>query len=352
MILDAHFDRIAIISLPRSPERGEASLRELREKGLSAKAELFRGIDGKLCPPSDWWVAGSGAWGCMMSHFRLVQDALMDGVESLLVLEDDCVWQNDAAMLAAEFLPQVPGDWGQIYLGGQHRSPQRPAALRGKPAVWRPRSVHRTHAYAIHRRAMQKFLKHVIYAPDYIETKKRSGVKRHVDHQLEHAQQRGDWPVYCPSWWLAGQGENVSLINGRSQREQWWQLGWQEEHRRLPLVVVGRREPTAAELRCLHFGNNLLEGSATVDTGVRDAANADVLMAIMLKIASQALGGQRLPALLHPSGKDLRIKQVVAKWAGPVIQLGSKTDLATLCNYPRNRAMVHPWLNPRPGGSV
>lgn len=352
MILDDTFERIVVISLPRSPERGQASLRELREKGLSEKAEIFRGIDGKLCPPSDWWQAGGGAWGCMMSHFRAVQDALMDGVESLLVLEDDCVWQPGAASMAAEFLGQVPGDWGQIYLGGQHRASQRPVLLRGKPAVWRPRSVHRTHAYAIHRRAMGKFLKHVIYAPDYIDTKNRTGVKRHVDHQLEHAHQRGDWPVYCPSWWLAGQGENLSLINGRQQREQWWQLGWQEEYRRVPLVVVGRREPTAAELRCLHFGNNLLEGDPTVDTGVRDAQNAEVLLGMMLKIAAQALGGQRLPALRHASGKDRRMKEVAERWQGPVVRLGGKTDLAALCDFPSNKSILHPWWNPRPGGSA
>ena len=343
MILDEHFERIVILSLPRSADRAERALRELKEKNLSETASVVRAVDGRISEPSDWWQAGPGSWGCMMSHFRAVQDALLDGVETLLVLEDDCVWQNNAAAMAHEVMTQLPADWGQLYFGGQHRASQRPEWIEGKPAVQRAKSIHRTHAYAIHRRAMVPFLKHILYAPDYLEAKAKSGEKRHVDHQLEHAQRRGDWPVYCASWWLAGQGENLSLINGRPQREQWWQIGWQECYRKLPVIVCDRA-PTVTEMRRLHFGKHLLEADPTHDVGLMGATTKDDFIRVASLISGEALACQRLPGV---NGSDLRHTEWLrSKWLGPVILLSESPDLDALCDFPNSKLISHPWLNP------
>jgi hypothetical protein len=345
MILDQHFDRIVVISLPDAGERAERALRELREKLLSSTAVVFKAIDGKLCPPSDWWPSGPGAWGCMQSHYAAVQSALMDGVERLLVIEDDCIWQNEAAPLVADFMSQVPADWGQIYFGGQHRNSRRPEWLSGKPAVLKARSVHRTHAYAISRAAMSKFLQHVVYAPDYIEAARDSKRphKRHVDHQLEVAHQRGDWPVYCPSFWLAGQGENHSSINGREWPAAWWHLSWRENHRRLPVVICDRA-PTAEEMKWLHFGRHLLQEDQTIDVGVRDSSDAADLVGIFEKVASEALGCQRLPAL---NGQwPEKTSWLQKKWPVPVLLLSENPDLAALCDFPASKLFRHDWLNP------
>lgn len=347
MILDEKFDRVVIISLLRTPERAARARAELLDKGLCENPVTLPATDGKLCDPPAWWQAGKGAWGCMMSHYRAVHDALHDGIETLLVIEDDAVWQQGAAAMLGEFMPQVPGDWGQIYLGGQHRNAQRPVWLDGRPAVMKAKSIHRTHCYAIHRRAMVKFLQHILHAPDYIDAKKNHGENRHVDHQLEHAQRRGDWPVYCPSWWIAGQGENLSCINGREQREQWWHIPWREANRRMPLVIVDQRPPNAEEMRHLHFGKNLAENEQWVDVGVRDCASADELLRIAGVISAEAYGAQRLPALPDLTGADPRVAWVKQKWLGPVMLLSEIPDLAALCDFPNSKVVEHPWLNPR-----
>jgi len=346
MILDDYFGRVLVISLPGAEARAKRALAELRDKGLSDRATVFRAVDGRVSTPSDWWQSGQGAWGCMQSHYRLVQDALLDGMETVMAIEDDCIWQRKAGELAAEFLSQVPDDWGQIYFGGQHRTANRPEWIDGRPAVLRARSVHRTHAYAIHRRIMPAFLKHIIYAPDYVSAAKaRVPQKRHIDHQLEEAHRRGDWKVYVPSFWLAGQGENHSSINGKSWPAAWWHWSWRECHRRMPIVVCDR-EPTAEEMRWLHFGKHLLPGDATVDTGVRDCPTPEGLEGIFQKIAHEAFGCQRLPAI-HGGwpDKEAWLRQ---RWGGPVLRLADAgVDVAALCDFPASKIVRHDWFNPR-----
>lgn len=351
MILDTYFDRIIIISLPGAETRAERALRELREKNLSDTAVVVRGIDGKICAPSAWWQAGGGAWGCMRSHHRAVEDALMDGVEALLVIEDDTVWQTHAAAMVEEFMQGVPGDWGQIYFGGQHRTSMRPQRVGNSASVMRAKSIHRTHAYAISKRCMGKMLQHILYCPDYEEANSpqkpdASRYKAHVDHQLERAHRRGDWPVYCPSWWLAGQGENQSHINGRSMPEKWWQLSWGEAHRRMPIVICDRA-PSPEEMKQLHFGRHLDAKDPTVDVGVVGCATAADLLRVMGQVAEEALADQRLPALAVHVEKPLLTQWIADGWIGPVLRLSEDPDLATITDFAVSHAIHHDWFNPR-----
>jgi hypothetical protein len=346
MILDQSFSRVVVISLPGAEARAERALRELRDKRLSEKAVVVRAINGKIVPPSDWWAAGGGAWGCMRSHHRVVEDALMDGLESLLVIEDDCIWQTDAATMAAEFLKAVPKDWGQIYFGGQHRSQYPPIPTSAGAAVWKVRSVHRTHAYAIHKRAMAAFLKHILYAPDYIEAKQQHGYSAHVDHQLETAHRRGDWVTYAPSWWLAGQGENKSSINGRQQKEQWWHRVTGESYRRAPLVICDRK-PTEEELRHLHFGRHLDKNDPSVDVGIKGCVDAAALMRVMTQVANEAVAAQSLPAMRDFEDRPEMAEWLRTRWLGPVWKLSEGRDLAASRDFPQSKLIYHDWFNPR-----
>jgi GR25 family glycosyltransferase involved in LPS biosynthesis len=68
---------IFIINLPYKPDRRERMTRHLQETGLIQEARdihWVRAISGAWCRPPVWWRSGSGAWGCLMSHLRIVQD--------------------------------------------------------------------------------------------------------------------------------------------------------------------------------------------------------------------------------------------------------------------------------------
>jgi hypothetical protein len=121
--------QILIINLPYKPDRKERLTRNLLEVGLIKDESEIRGvkaISGDWCWPPARWKSGNGAWGCLMSHLRAVQEATMDGLESSMVLEDDAVFQPKAVEMLARLMREVPADWDQIYLGGQHLSTEEP----------------------------------------------------------------------------------------------------------------------------------------------------------------------------------------------------------------------------------
>ena len=85
------FDRTYVINLPRRQDRMAAFAERAANAGITS-FEKFDGVDGSLAKPPHWWRVGSGAWGCLMSHARVLEDALSKGYQSILVFEDDVVF--------------------------------------------------------------------------------------------------------------------------------------------------------------------------------------------------------------------------------------------------------------------
>lgn len=340
MILNEYFDRIVILTLDPRGDRACATLSELTEKNLAKSAELMRGYRGEEMLPPEWFKASAAAWGCLKSHIRVLEDAIRDGVQRLLVLEDDCIWLPEASRLAQRFLMEVPADWGQIYFGGQMRARFPSEPLRGKLACVRARAVHRAHAYAVSRATLPLMLQHVQRAPDYIRAAARAkGKKRHFDHQLEVAHRRGDWPVYAPSYWLAGQRENYSLVTAKHEHERWWQLLPRDAPSGAPLILADTL-PTPSQVRKLHFGYNLSSSNPTIDLDVQWAKGRAELVRTMKIIAHEALRHRRLPAI-HPWPEKRALLE--KHWAGDLFKLSDSPDLDALSGLP---AYPHPWVNP------
>lgn len=211
-----------MISCQHRPDRLAATLDHLRAAGLAdpAAVKVQRGIIGEWTTAPADFLSGVGAWGCLASHRRLLEDVIHErnddmtfALESILILEDDVFFVDGALEKLNEFMQEVPADWGQIYLGGQHKMKPEPV----NPLVLRGRSVNRTHAHAIHSSVYRDVYRHITYASDFIRTHK------HVDHQLEEAHQKEYWNVYCPTQWIAGQRENLSIITGKKTPMNLWQ---------------------------------------------------------------------------------------------------------------------------------
>lgn len=226
--LSRHFERVCVITLERRPERRARLEAHLEVRGLGRGVEWTAAVDGQAEQPPEGWGSGPGAWGCRLSHLAVLRRALADKVEHILVLEDDVVFSPHTAALLPSFLKELPADWGQFYLGGQHlKNPVEAVS----PLIWRSTNINRTHAFAVHRRALPAVIAHLERLGDYL----RRG-QWHVDHQLGTGQESYKWQTYAPSWWLAGQAEGESDIAGNAPEERWW------HHQRyalsLPLVVV------------------------------------------------------------------------------------------------------------------
>src|SRR5512139_232188 len=100
--LSKHFGGAFVLNLDIRPDRWVEFQQRAAVAGVTG-FQRYRAIEGDKCPHPAWWRAGNGAWGCLMSHLRLAQDALMDGLPSYLVFEDDAVFSPDFA----ERLPEI-----------------------------------------------------------------------------------------------------------------------------------------------------------------------------------------------------------------------------------------------------
>lgn len=230
--LSDYFGRVHVINLDCCPERWEKFQEVAEKKGITG-FERFRAIHGDTCAHPAWWRAGNGAWGCLMSHLRICQDALMDGLDSYLVLEDDTVFCSDFETRLPKLMEKIKhAEWHQLYLGGQHLYRESSPPWPYREGAVRCKNVNRTHAMAIHKRFMLQFSQHIMHAPDYLDNwiQPEEGVSeffRHIDHQLGVLHERQHHLILGADPWLCGQGENKSNVNGNVQEEQWWHdKGW------------------------------------------------------------------------------------------------------------------------------
>jgi GR25 family glycosyltransferase involved in LPS biosynthesis len=217
------FDRVYVINCAHRPDRKARVMSHLLGSGMVEnpdKLAVFNAIVGDWTTNPACWTSGQGAWGCLRSHQRLVEDVMHDRDDryqpklgNVLVLEDDVVFLDKALEDLNRFMEAVPEDWDQIYLGGQHMQQHEDT---DNPAVIVGRSVNRTHAYALAAKAWQPFYRHISHAPDY------HGSNKHIDHQLELAHRRRDWKVYCPRVWICDQEEGSSNISGKTSPRQTW----------------------------------------------------------------------------------------------------------------------------------
>ena len=216
------FDRVYVINCAHRPDRLEEVKKHLEETGMAdnGKVIYYPAIIGDWTTCPDDWGSGRGAWGCLRSHQRILEDVLHIrddrwdlNIDSVLIMEDDVIFKDDALQKLNEFMEAVPKDWGQIYLGGQHRRHPMPIE---NPNIVIGKSVNRTHAYAVNAPKLTALYRHISYASDY------RGSTKHIDHQLELAHRRGDWPVYCPKEWIAGQRAGSSNISGKTNETKFW----------------------------------------------------------------------------------------------------------------------------------
>jgi hypothetical protein len=347
MKLTDAFERVIVLNLPFKSDRRDRLSKHLEERGLvdPEKVRWQRAWCGDWTGHPAWWSAGNGAWGCLMSHVRACEDAIHDGVANYLILEDDVVFHERASQWLRELMEVLPTDWGQLYLGGQylHQEPQIVDGTKGR--VMRPYNVNRTHAFALTKSAMAPFLRHILHAPDYLGYGKTEtgmpmleGNSYHIDHQLGIAHQRVDWPVYTPTWWLAGQAAGSSNVSAKINPELWWHWrGWGE---RLPMLLLPADLPITPELRAhLWTGENLIPGTWR-DRGASDVfSNPKAMVTGELyrfceMIAGEAIERWQIPAIQVESPDEA--EKIRAAWTNcrDISSRVSADELRHLRDYP------------------
>lgn len=291
------FDKIYIITLEWNSERLDRLLQQLKPFAYKKQIHIIKAIPGNDLYPSSWWSEGGGAWGCMLSHVKCLQDAWTEGHEKVLILEDDCILGDNFRKDSKKFFEAVPDDWDQMYFGGHFL--QEPGIEEGYLIG---NNVNRTHAYAVQRKAIPQIHAHILHAPDYMSTEDNY----HVDHHLGLAHERADWKVVCPDWWLCGQGENDSNINGNSHPNYFWDWRDNVDIKSIPIVLVDPDYDITEIKDKVHFGWSLLKGSDKIDKGIkRTSKNPKTMASVLPSIMEEALCMRRLPAVVIHNERQL-----------------------------------------------
>lgn len=147
-----HFDRIVCINLDERPDRWQQMQATVGPHLGRIELERFSAMKPGLARQA---VHNARA-GCLLSHRRVIQAAYRDGLESVLVLEDDVCFDPRFADLAARSIATLDAtQWDLFYLGLTPTAPLLPAG----PGLVRTFGGNTTHAIAYHRRAMPGLLK-------------------------------------------------------------------------------------------------------------------------------------------------------------------------------------------------
>jgi hypothetical protein len=134
----AFFSAIYCINLDRRTDRWARTERELARVGIRERVLRVSAVEH-----------ADGHEGCWLSHVEVIRRAEQQGLENVLVFEDDVTFTDFSRARLARAIEQVRGlPWDLFFLGA------RPMA---RPTAWYPDLVRapfvQTHAYAIHRRA-------------------------------------------------------------------------------------------------------------------------------------------------------------------------------------------------------
>lgn len=235
MELISYFDRITLINLKRRPDRLERFREQQAAHWPLGEVVVFPAIDGdRVGVPKDC-TQGGGAFGCRQSHVAVLEQALTDDVQRLLVFEDDAEWKPTFGERLQTFLEAVPSDWEQLMIGGQHHR----GAVKISAQVVRVTGSQRTHCYAIRPPAMRALLN--LWRSCTV----------HIDWTMADWHRWND-KVFAPHEFLVGQREGKSDISGRKNGSQWWNPPSED----IPVILLRAERSTVEELQKIgwHIG--------------------------------------------------------------------------------------------------
>ncbi|MGW0885539.1 glycosyltransferase family 25 protein [Streptomyces sp. NPDC002671] len=143
------FDGVMCINLDSDPARWERMRERFSALGIGRKVQRIPAVA----------VAGNYHIGCALSHRKAIQKAYDDGMESVLVFEDDAVFLRGAEWVLRRGLRELAGrTWKAVYLGGYEKVRRPNVFAEGCTHLAEARGLLSTHAIAYHRQIYEHLL--------------------------------------------------------------------------------------------------------------------------------------------------------------------------------------------------
>jgi glycosyl transferase, family 25 len=141
------------INLDRRPERWQRMQRAFDANGIGP-VQRFSAIDGNAVMLPHDWVHSPGAYGCLRSHVEVVREACDAGASSVLIFEDDAVFDPRIKDKFSIYFAELPSDWDMLFFGALHKD----APVKISEHIGRITKANSTFAYAIRNTAFDAFI--------------------------------------------------------------------------------------------------------------------------------------------------------------------------------------------------
>ena len=205
------FDHTYIISLPSRRDRRQESIAELERVGNPYDGQRISFLDA-VRPSDRAGFTSIGAHGCFLSHRSVLDDALSNGYQQIMVLEDDFSFVGREMDREAEVIALIRATpWDVLRMGhaavGENRA-ETPSLERVTRGVWG------AHCYGLRRRVYEplaEFLDGIAARP----AGHPDGGSMHFDSALSYfAARRPEFASYMCVPSLATQRSSRSDIDG------------------------------------------------------------------------------------------------------------------------------------------
>jgi GR25 family glycosyltransferase involved in LPS biosynthesis len=119
-LIDQLFPDKVCINLDRRLERWHQMQDKFYQHGIHS-VRRFTAIDGEILTIPANWPGTPGAYGCLLSHLEVVREARRLRLPSILIFEDDVVFDDQFEQKFSAYIRQLPDDWDMLFFGALHK---------------------------------------------------------------------------------------------------------------------------------------------------------------------------------------------------------------------------------------
>ena len=141
------------INLDRRPERWQQMQLKFEQHGIHT-VNRFPALDGEDLSLPAHWIHTPGAYGCLRSHVQVVMEARRRGVSSVLIFEDDVVFDSQLEKKFRSYIEQLPPGWDMLFFGALHKD----EPVKVSDNIARLTRSNSTYAYALRETVFEAFI--------------------------------------------------------------------------------------------------------------------------------------------------------------------------------------------------
>jgi len=119
MCLNKFSKNIFILNLKKREDRLQHITKQLKKIGCQ-NYKIIESVDGQYL--NNLSTIKNGAYGLVMTYFKLYEEIKDKNLQEIILIEDDCVFSDDFCNEIELFYHNVPNDWSILYFGGNHNT--------------------------------------------------------------------------------------------------------------------------------------------------------------------------------------------------------------------------------------